>query len=361
MYTQLLKNVPEIDFIVIGEGEITFPELIKNFSTPENVKGIAYLKEGNVVTTEARPMLEDLNALPLPKWDLFEEDYKHVKRIHISSSRGCFFRCLFCSTSHFWKNQWRYRSPNHVVDELEAISKKFPGREISFSDDYFSGDNERVIKICDEILKRKLKLSWICDTRIDKLTEELIIKMKAAGCHMLGFGIESGSQKMMDTLRKGYKVNDVIKKMKMCHRLGMRTASLLMVGMPGETRADIETTKKFFDEVKKDNPHYNNDLQEVAVLWVFPGTPLYEKAKNEGFIDDSYWLTEKKAPYYTKEWDYDTLRSRASEIVWHHHRLLGWWFIMKYAIKNFIKNPRKFVKYSLERNYLKMFFKKGEK
>jgi len=357
MYEQLLKNIPDIDFIVMGEGEITFPELIANFDNPKNVKGIAFMKGKEIVVTEPRQQIEDLDILPMLNYELFLDDYKRAGRIHVSSSRGCFFRCLFCSTSHFWKNKWRARSPKHVVDELEMLVKVFPNKTFSFSDDYFTGDKKRVIDICEEIVKRDIKIKWVCDTRIDQLDEELVIHMKKAGCQMLGLGIESGSQKMMNALRKGYKREDVIEKMKMCHKNGMMTATLLIVGTPGETREDIEETKRFFSEVKKDNPHYNNKLEEVYRLWIFPGTPLYERAKSEGIIDDSYWLTEQKVPYYTKEWSYDVLRSRASEIVWHHHRLNGWGFIIRYALRGFVRNPFKFFKYVFERKYLEVVFK----
>jgi len=358
MPEQLLRNFEEIDFVVVGEGEITFPELIANFDNPENVKGIAFMKGKEFVKTEPRPLIENLDTLPIPKWEIFKEEYKRLNRVMIYSSRGCIFHCTFCSTAHFWKNKWRARSPKHVVDEIEAAQKIFPGCVIDFCDDCFSRDNNRVKEICAEIKRRNLKFIWYCETRIDMLTEELVKIMYDAGCRRASIGIESGSQKMMDSLHKGYNVEKVLKNIKMCHRLGIKTSTLLMTGIPGETREDIEKTKKFLTEMKKDNPYFNNQLEEVAVLWLFPGTPLYEKAKIDKFITDDYWLTEKKAPFYTYEWSYDVLRSRASEIVLHHHKLYGWPAFIWYVFKGAVNHPIKFVKFVIGRNYWKVMFRK---
>jgi len=316
------------------------------------------MKDGKHFVTEVRPLMQDLDTLPIPKWEIFKEEYDKKDRIMIYSSRGCFFHCIFCSTSHFWQNKWRPRSAKHVVDEIEAALKMFPGKAIDFCDDYFSGDNNRVLEICKEIKNRGLKFDWYCETRIDRLSEDLVRTMRDAGCLRMSFGIESGSQKMMDALGKGYKVDDVLKKAKMCHRLDVKTATLMITGTPGETRDDIEKTKEFFNNMKKDNPYFKNLLEEVAVLWVFPGTPLYERAKSEGFIDDDYWLTENKVPFYTVEWDYETLRSRASEIVLHHHKLKGWPFFIKYVLSGAVRHPIKFVRFIFVRNYLKVFFGK---
>jgi len=344
MYEQILLNLP-IDAVVIGEGEETTPELIDALEKGKSLKkipGLAFKEKNKVYFTGFRKPIENLDLLPFPRHELFEEVLKKTKSAKMITSRGCPFCCIFCSTSVFWGRRWRPRSAKNVVDEIEYISKKLPYVEnIFFHDDTFIVDNQRVIDICNDIIKRGIKIKWSCSGRIDRVTKEMLIKMKDAGCTEIYYGIESGSPKILQAIDKKITREQIKKTIAITNEVGLRYGTFLMVGNPGESWETVKETVEFLKQLK------NLEVNSVGRLEVYPNTGVYELAKKQGLIDDSFWLTEKKVPYYTYEHSEDELTKMAYYIVQKNQLQRGILNFMIFSLKFFLKKPGKAVRYVL--------------
>ncbi|MFC1590607.1 B12-binding domain-containing radical SAM protein [Candidatus Omnitrophota bacterium] len=313
MYEQILENHP-VDFIVLGEGEETFLDLVGAVDGSADislVKGIAYKDGGRAVTTGPREPIGDLGKLPFPAYHLFDIDgYPPGERLRgytrdgvkldgikfttYSFSRGCTGRCSFCSTFKFWGNTWRCRSPEKVVDDLEILSKEYGRRYITFVDDIFTVNKNKVIGICRGIIDRKLNILWDCETRVDFVSDEMLRWMRKAGCVAVDYGVESASREVLEAIHKKTTPERIAGAIRITSDSGIRTNLLLMVGNPGESDASISATEKL---IKDSRP----DKITVNIAMVFPGTALYELARSKGIVDDKFWLTERPAPFYTAE------------------------------------------------------------
>ena len=299
MYEQILEQDP-VDIIVIGEGEITFLDLvetIKGNKPIHTVKGIAYKMNGKVLRTEPRPYIEDLDLLPTPSYHHFqltENDPKGRFLIKdVALSRGCPFHCSFCASSNVWGHSYRTRGVKRAVDDIEAILEKSFRSEITINDDSFGLDEERAIEFCQEILSRELKLNWTAKTRVDCISEETLHWMKKSGCNGISYGVESGSQEILKNINKRITVDQIVRTFKLTHQVGIRCEATIMVGNPGETAQTIKETERLLSIIEPDHIW-------VCFTAVYPGTGLYELAKSEGFINDEYWLSDLVAPIYTR-------------------------------------------------------------
>lgn len=276
---ETLKELPQIDICVIGEGEITMSELVRafqNHSRVSDIDGIAYRLGQEIRITKPRGFIKNLDELPLPARELFPiEKYKAQPPfgrknpwLVMVTSRGCPFQCAFCSKSVFF-DSFRARSPKKVCDEMEELINKYHAREIYFADDDFTMDMKRAEEICDEILRRGIKIPWFCFTRVNLVNENLLRKMKEAGCWVIAYGVESGNQKILDAIHKGTKVEETISAFKMTKQAGIATICSFMVGLPGETKETIQDTVNL---VKKIKP----DFIGCGVLIVYPGSRLFK-------------------------------------------------------------------------------------
>ncbi len=304
LYKQILENFP-IDAVIVGEGELTISELAKaweNKKSIKKIKGIAIKEKNRVIFNGCREPITDLDSLPFPEHELCKKTIKENKTITMITSRGCPFSCIFCSTSQFWGRRWRARSAKNVVDEIEYVKKKFPYiTRIFFEDDEFTVDNQRVIDICNEIIKRKIKINWQCSSRVDTVNEEMLRKMKESGCNNISYGIESGSRKILNVIEKRITPEQIERAIKLTEKVGLHYDQFLMVGNPGENWQTVKETADFIKKFKKMN------VDSVGKLQIYPNTRVYEISKREGIIDDSYWLTKKLVPFYTFENSEDTL------------------------------------------------------
>jgi radical SAM superfamily enzyme YgiQ (UPF0313 family) len=346
MWKQIMENFSSVDFIVIGEGEITFFELVnaldKNLEL-KNIKGIAFRKDGEIIKTEPRPFIMNLDELPFPSYrDIDFDKYKMAKppeyfekkkKAPVVSSRGCVNDCNFCSTTQFWSRRWRSRSPKNVVDEIEWLIKDYNISFFTFFDDIFTVNKERVIEICKEILNRELKINWYAETRVDSISTEMLEWMKKAGCFMLQFGVESGSEKILENMNKRITREQIINAFKMAKEVGLQREVLLMVGYPGETDKTLNETKELIDTIIP-------DMVVVSITKVLPSTKLYELAKQQGFINDDYWLSEKTAPEYTLEHSMQDLLSMRLDIMRHFYKSKGTFEFYKYIWMVFKSKPR---------------------
>lgn len=299
MYEQILKKFPYVT-IILGEGEITLIELIKNLkNNPNNlsgVNGIAYFDE-TVKLTPPRPLIENLDELPFPKHEIFLNS--GVKCGIVLTARGCPFACSFCCLDNISKRRVRKRSIAKVIEEIEMMIQKFPKMtNLWIQDDTFFMDIPRVIEFCDEIIKRKIKLNIICSARFKPISEELIDKIEKANFKKIFFGLESGDNEILKKCHKGINQDDILTAIKLFKNRNISIYAHLIVGLPGETLESVKTTAKFVQKllrIKYINYH------TVYSLTVYPGTEVYQIAKSKKMIDDDFWLSDNNTPIYTAE------------------------------------------------------------
>ena len=203
-----LEECPELDVVVRREGENTFLELVQLIEAGENysdVVGTTQRVDGKIVRNPDRPYIEDLDSLPFPARHLWPmERFRELEDIlYLAASRGCVYWCEFCATVRMHGRKYRFRSPKNIVDELEHLNKTYGITKFTFCDDAFTVDQARTEELCSEILKRGLKIEWNCGSRVDMVTKELLAKMKQAGCVSFWCGLESGTQQVLDAMKKG--------------------------------------------------------------------------------------------------------------------------------------------------------------
>lgn len=350
---ETLNKVPEIDIIIRGEGEETIADLyeaIEKGNKLENVYGITYREKGSIKTTPTRTPIMDLDTLPFPAYHLLPlEKYKQhpphgIKStfMAIMTSRGCPYNCIYCSKPIFG-SKFRAQSPNRTVDEIEYLIEHFGIREFTFYDDSFTFDKKRIYLLCDEINRRNLDILWTCETRVNLISEELIQKMKNAGCYMIAYGIESGSQMILDNLRKGVTLNQVKEAINITHKTGINTVGYFMMGSPKETPQTLRDTIDFAKNLQL-------DFAQFSITIPFPGTDLYkfyikngEKVVNwDDFIYAS--LKSKNTPVFETE-----SLNREELIKWNAKAYKEFYLRVPYIWKRF-KSMRSF-------NDLKINFK----
>ena len=185
--------------------------------------------------------------------------------------------CDFCSAVRMFGRKYRMRNPDNVVNEIETIHKKFGATQFTFYDDAFTVDRERAEKICDEIIRRKLVIKWDCETRVDMIDRELLQKMRDAGCIAVWFGVESGSQRILEKMHKRIKLEQTKKAYQMAHKLGLMTVASVVLGFPGEKEETIMETINFVKQLN------TNDVG-FYIATPYPGTPLYDQVKENGWL-----------------------------------------------------------------------------
>ena len=280
LYELFLKNFMQVDVVVLGEGEYAFLDIARwvedrSSCILDEIKGIAFRKEGRIIRTEAAPFIEDLDTLPVPSGYF---DYQHV-----CSSRGCPNRCSFCGSPRFWGNRVRFHSPEYFVGQLELLFK----RGVSFfyfSDDTFTINRARAIEICRGIIEKGLAISWSAISRVDYVDEELLFWMRKAGCIQISYGVESGSETIRNSvLKKNLKRQDITNAFFLTQSFGILARAYIIYGSPGETSDTVQQTLSLIEEIKP--------LAAVFyILDLFPGTELYEDIKKNKKFTDDIWL-----------------------------------------------------------------------
>ncbi|MBI5100216.1 MAG: B12-binding domain-containing radical SAM protein [Nitrospirae bacterium] len=306
MHEQILKKYPYV-IAVLGEGEITFSELVKCIGTEKDigsVNGIAYCDDhGNVIRTPQRELIPDLDALPFPKHSVFFQ--KNRKVAGILTSRGCPFLCSYCCLDTVSRRKVRYRSVDNVIREILYLKNSFPNlRTIWIHDDSFFLDNNRAISICDEIAKNKIKLKFICSGRMKPVSMNLVKSMERAGFTYVLLGLESGSGKILNNCHKGITPDDAINIFRLFKNSSIELATFLIVGLCGEDENSISETINLVQTLQKIKYTFYGD---IGVLYIYPGTEIYEIAKKKHIIDDNYWMSDKPVPYFTAEHTVDKL------------------------------------------------------
>jgi len=295
-YTLKMSN--SIDFIARKEYDYTIPDLadiLEKKGKIKNVKGISYKRGKKIIHNPDRPPIKNLDNLPfvseIYKKFLDISDYRYALAMHpmiqILSSRGCPNRCTFCQFPQtFMSRLFRPRSPENFVDELEYIKQELPEiKEIFIEDDTFTVDKKRVFKICELIKERNLDIKWSTNVRAD-LPFTLLKKMKDAGCRMLIVGYESGSQKLLNNIKKGITLKQAEEFTQAAKNAGLKIFACFMIGLPGETRETIEQTYQFAKELNPDMAFFQQAVP-------FPGTEFYDWCKENDYLvtnDFAKWL-----------------------------------------------------------------------
>ncbi len=276
----------EIDVSVVGEGELTFIELLERYHRGEplaRTMGCAVRQDGQIFIGEPRPYIQDVDSIPFPAWDLIDIDifenlesssfFLAAKRyMSIFTSRACPFRCIYCH--HVFGKKFRPRSPDNVLKEIDILYNNYGIREIHIQDDVFNFDRQRAIEIADKIADRKynLAISFPSGLRGDLLDYEFIRKLKRAGTYYMGFGVETASPRIQKLIGKEQDLNHLRQVAKMCDRAGLITAGFFMLGFPTETQEELEQTVQYALKT----PFTRLEVSQVAI---FPGTKLYTWAK----------------------------------------------------------------------------------
>jgi len=284
----LVHKGSSIDAALLGECELSPVSLIETLNKKETIRAIKsiYLPDKHNAKVEA---INDLDKLPIPKYELFDPSkylslyplkfYKKVKWGYVLSSRGCPYECIFCSPviRERYNKKVKLRSPERVADEIDSLVK-LGANVISFNDDDFTVSRQHVIGICNEINRRNLAVKWIAQARIDEVDEELLRIMKEAGCILLKFGIESGSNRIIRLLKKTNKEIDWAKKTKevfgYTNQLGISTLSFFIIGNPSETESEVYESINLAKEIK-------SDIIQVHFFTAYKGSIAYDTYKNK--------------------------------------------------------------------------------
>lgn len=287
-----------IDYVVLGEGEITMLNLVQYLTGDfdlNKIDGIGYKVDGEIIIKPRVSFISNLDSLPFPAYDLMEMNIysklkascgpfvKEIPLFSVSTSRGCPMTCIFCTVHSIWGRNWRPRSAENVVDEIELLVKKYNIKEIDFVDDGLLVDKRRIEKICDEILKRKLNISWAAanGVNINSVSYDLLKIMQKSGLFYLSFGIESGNKNIRDNvIKKPILIKHAKKIIKQCRDLNIWTNNNFILGLPGEDKKTFIDTINFSQEL-------NSDSASFFVARMVPGSELWALCHKKGYISSN--------------------------------------------------------------------------
>lgn len=284
---ETLAAYPELDIVVLGEGEDTLVRLAQSTRKdwPE-IDGIVYRNNDRIHTTQPKSRWIDVDTLSLPARHLLPLGrYRALGMpLTMTTSRGCPFQCIFCVGRKMVGAKVRYRNPISVVDELESLAA-LGFHQINVADDLFTANERHCLNICDEILQRNIRVRWTSFARVDTVSMRVLERMKSAGCTAVSFGIESGNADILKTIRKGITRDQVVQAVSWCTEAGIQPHGSFILGLPGETPDTIRETLAFGDTLRDLGLSYG-----FHMLAPFPGTRVREESASYGIrILSSDW------------------------------------------------------------------------
>jgi len=294
---KLILESKAIDFIILGDAEIVLLDLInalENNKNKETVRGIAYWQNNNVIMTQQAQPLKNLDSLPFAPYHLLPMDKywtpafgKKEKYMMIYSTRGCPFKCAYyCPYPLGFGKKVIFRNPFKTVDEIQFLREKYGVRAILFRDQNFTINKTHASQICDELIKRKLNIRWLCETRLNLVDEAMLKKMKEAGCEEINFGFETGDPELFEKIGKpaGGDLDNAATVITAAKKIGIKVVLHVMVGLPGE---NWQRVKKTLNCLKKWRGLISGI--GIAIATPYPGTKFYEDAKKKNLILTENW------------------------------------------------------------------------
>lgn len=310
----VLDHCPDFDYAFYGDAEESFCHLVSALSaneTPAPMDGFAFRSGGEVVASDRDAIIMDLDKMLLPDREQLgfrgyrpsPQSYRRLPFAAVFGSRGCPGRCTFCHTD----GRIRIRSASSIVEEIVLLQRTYGIREVLFYDDNFTLRKKRVLELCDLLARKNIDLSWAASARVDTIDLEMLRAMKRAGCWRILLGIESGSQRILDRVRKGVMIEQVRRALEMTQATGIQTYGMFIFGFPTETYAEGLETIAFMKSLEL-------DFVNVSSLTPFPGTEIYrEVASERGFrgFDKMNMYDISYLPATMEEWELEDLLRRS--------------------------------------------------
>jgi magnesium-protoporphyrin IX monomethyl ester (oxidative) cyclase len=346
---------PALDMIVLGEGEMTFRDIIGRLNSGASLAGtdgLAFRDGDRIVVNPRTKWIEDLDSIRFPARDLLPVDaYKKVGIPHslsfsgknfapLITSRGCPARCIYCSSARFWGNRYRFRSPENVLDEIGELISKWDINEIQFEDDNITANPKRAMNIFRGIIDRgyRIRFNFPNGLALWTLDERLVDLMLEAGCYEAILAFESGCQEVLrDIVKKPTNLEKAVKIARYIQRKGIRTDAFYIIGFPGETREQIRQTFRFANKVK-------TDLAYFFVANPLPGSELHRIAESKGMLRQGFNFEDLA---YTRSAYHDGVFPKGEL-----ERMAGREFV-KYSLRSFLRRPHIFLKRFLFDLFLK--------
>lgn len=281
---RILRERPELDIYVVGDYEVVVRRLLEVLEQGDdvrNVEGVAFFEEGEFVITPSCHAAFDYDSLPMPAYEYLPPlSTYHINTRHGSpftimyTSKGCPYSCIYCTVR---RTVWKGRSAQSILDEIRYLKEHHGIRTISFFDETFTFDRERVVELCEGLCEERLNIKWYCNTRVNHVDAELLRLMRRAGCRGMSFGAESGSDEILKRAKKGATAEQTERAVRLAKAAGIKTYLSFMFGLPGESWDTVHETIEFVGRVLPNGAQFN-----IAVP--YPGTELYEYALEKGYI-----------------------------------------------------------------------------
>jgi len=333
LYPEETLSFNKVDYIVIGEAERSFMKLVNNISSGDknfDIEGVGYKNNGQLVINRTPGFIANLDELPIPERTMvpYQKYYYVLSKSRpvttMITSRGCPYRCAFCHESN---STFREVSPKNVITEIQKCLD-LDIKEIFILDDTFTVNRAKVVEICEQIISKKLIFNWQARGRVDTVDKGLLLLMKKAGCNRISFGVESGSQKIIDKLEKGIKLEQIHEVFRYAKEARLTTLADFMFGSPDEGRGDI---KKSVDLMKKIAPDYI----QLSITTPYPGTKLYRIAQEKGLISGDPWNDFARNPsgsFIPPIWEENLSRDEITALV--NSAYKSYYLTPKFIFKN---------------------------
>lgn len=288
---EIFKANKNVEFIAYGEPEYIlrdFALAVRDKRSFKDVDGLIYREDGGIKRNKEKPFIKNLDELPYPAWDLVDTNGYRLPITNrpfllVLTGRGCPYPCTFCAAKTFYGTRPRLRSWQKIVSEIKYVTQKYGIYDFLFWSENSISDRNQMYEISKGLINEVPNIKWVCNGRVDMIDTELLQAMKKAGCWMIGYGIESGEQRVLDLMKKNIKVEDIRKAVRLTKKEGIEVTGHVIVGYPGETKEDIESTSELVREL-------DLDYIQVYCSVPFPGSNLYEEAGRKGWIKDNSWL-----------------------------------------------------------------------